>query len=340
MEDLSTLPPDVRLQVDREKLLEDGYLILRGLVEPAQLEQLRSSVEKMVDRRKAASAESRTPDEPPGGAWATSPQPRLKFDENFDGATVDSIGFCVQENTLGVIQYLMDRPAAVTYMACICNPEYDHGPARWHRDTSPPKAAPLGGLTMNTRDYGPGYLQWNVPLYNDSVFWVVPGSHRRINTEAETRQLAEDSSVPLPGSVPVDLQAGDGVVYIHMMLHWGSNYSRKLRRTVHLGYRGFGGGAFPVVHWRNWKPEIIQGLPGSTRATFEGFDRLFRGEIDDFEAVFRAVVHRDAAAFENALARLHPGETGRMVSVVLLSKLAFQLQRFKQLDHNTRQNLI
>ena len=33
---------------------------------------------------------------------------------------------------------------------------------------------------------------------------------------------------PIPGGMPVELKAGDGIVYIHMMLHWGSNYSAKV----------------------------------------------------------------------------------------------------------------
>jgi len=75
-------------------------------------------------------------------------------------------------------------------------------------------------------------IQWNVPLYDDSVLWVVPGSHRRPNTQAENKQLLADRTVPLPSSIPVELKAGDGVCYTNTILHWGSDYSTKLRRTI------------------------------------------------------------------------------------------------------------
>ena len=58
---------------------------------------------------------------------------------------------------------------------------------------------------------------------------LCPGSHIRINTEEENRQLLADPRLPLPGSVQTHLNGGDGVVYITPILHWGSNYSAKLR---------------------------------------------------------------------------------------------------------------
>ena len=57
-----------------------------------------------------------------------------------------------------------------------------------------------------------------------------------MNTEAENQQLLADPKVPLPGAVQTHLNAGDGVVYVLPILHWGSNYSRKMRRTIHGGF--------------------------------------------------------------------------------------------------------
>ena len=85
----------------------------------------------------------------------------------------------------------------------------------------------------------PSYVQWNIALYDDAVFWLVPGSHRRFNTEAENRQLAASEYHPIDGSVPIELEAGDGIVYLTPILHWGSNYSTKLRRTLQYTYRAF-----------------------------------------------------------------------------------------------------
>ena len=76
--------------------------------------------------------------------------------------------------------------AAITEMWVMCSPIRDHGPAEWHRDFDAANMAPLQGLQMDLLENGPAYGQWNIPLYDDNVLWVVPGSFRRPNTEEET----------------------------------------------------------------------------------------------------------------------------------------------------------
>ena len=71
-------------------------------------------------------------------------------------------------------------------MQMMCNPTYDYGPASWHRDIHPIDMGPMRQMQESLVEDGPSYVQWNIPLYDDSVFWVVPGSHTRINSEART----------------------------------------------------------------------------------------------------------------------------------------------------------
>ena len=68
-------------------------------------------------------------------------------------------------------------------MMMMCNPVRDWpGGTGWHRDIHPVDMAPLDALTADLMENGPRYTQWNVPLYDDSVLWVIPESHRRRNT--------------------------------------------------------------------------------------------------------------------------------------------------------------
>ena len=268
----------------------------------------------------------------------------------------------MHENTLGISRQLMEAPeAAVTSMFFMCNPVRDHGPAQyknrppnfssWHRDIDPTREAPLCGLQMDMLENRPGTVQWNIPLYDDDVLWVVPRSHRRPNTEAENRQLIEDPREPLPGGIPVELKAGDGVVYINTILHWGSNYSPRLRRTIHLGYRSFGGSIYPYCnHNFFWDLGFTKHLSPEARAAFERFAELQALEAEMIVSAFRAMLDKDAPAFRAELARLHPGEKGRMVCVVMLSRLkqpdvtgrfsaaeaAILSQRFAPLDARLR----
>ena len=128
----------------------------------------------------------------------------------------------------------------------------------------------------------PGYVQWNIPLYDDDVLWVVPGSHRFPESEEQRSQLLLDPGVPLPGGVPVNLKAGDGVVYTNLIMHWGSYYSPRLRRTIHLGHRSFGGTIFLYVHSFHYDEELplIRYLSRKAASQFADFVALFRKESD------------------------------------------------------------
>lgn len=323
------------MQVDRKKFAKEGYNILSKVVPSDQLETLRYSIEHMVNQRKEISAQQRTPHEPQGGSWQASAQPRLQFDTDCDAISATAIEFLLHENTLDVSKQLITAEHVVPHQfGCLCNGSYDAGPMRWHRDIGPGEPAPLRGMISNIEYHGPSYLQWNIALYDDSVLWIVPGSHCQINTEQVNRQLSEDPSVPLPGSIPVELKAGDGVVYTHLLLHWGSNYSKKMRRTLHPGYRPFGFAAIPNVHWRHWEPGFYHYLPDAVRQQFETWDQIFFAEFDLVAKILHAIIACNRNQFLTAFEKLHPSPHGCMVSVVMLSKLAVKLYKFKHSKDN------
>ena len=163
----------------------------------------------------------------------------------------------------------------------------------------------------------------NIALYAEDVFWIVPRSHRRVNSEAENHQLSQDGRVPLTDGMAVELGAGDAVVYTHMLLHWGSHYSTKMRRTMHPGYRPIHfGKAMPNVHWRHWQPGFYHHLSPTARQQFETWDQLYLEEFDRFAALFHAIVEGDADAFSTHFATLHASPHAPLVSLVMLTKMA------------------
>ena len=317
------------MDINRQDFFDDGYMILREVVPADQLQALRAAFETLVERQREKWVAERGPDDPPAGAWEKSAQPRLvHFEELIDRDTAPTVEFCLGETTLGTSRRIMDAPdAAPTVHMMMCNPVADHGPANWHRDIHPVDQAPLCGLQADLLANGPGYLQWNIPLYDDDVLWVVPGSHRRPNSEQENRQLLADAKVPLPGSVAVELKAGDGVVYTNTILHWGSNYSSKKRRTVHLGYRAFGGQQYPYVPQLSRRGDYTRFLRPEYRALCAHHQGLYARDCDQLEAVFRAAIAGDKEAFFAALAVLHPGADQRLVCAIIVSKLAYKIAR-------------
>ncbi|MCY3899919.1 MAG: phytanoyl-CoA dioxygenase family protein [Caldilineaceae bacterium] len=313
------------MQVSREQFMEQGYLVLREVIPPERLEQVRADFETLVGRQRKIWAQERGPDDPPGGVWETNPQPRLvSYDKLIDDTTASTVEVWLQESTLGVSRQLLSVPeaASVAGMMLMCSPVRDHGPAAWHRDIHPIDMAPLAGLQKDLRENGPKYVQWNIPLYDDDVLWVVPGSHLRLNTEDENRSLSADPRRTVPGGIPVELNAGDAVVYINYLLHWGSNYSPKTRRTIHGGHTIFP--YYPDISFAEF-------LSPGGRASFRQWDGKSAALQDLTEIALREALNGNADAYFDALEALQPGvgEGGKMVLTIYLSKAVLHLQVVK-----------
>ena len=173
------------MKVDREQLMRDGFLILREVVAPDELEMLRANYETLIERQG-------------GRKWlGEGAQPRINIVPHVDESTADAAEMWLRDNTLGVSRQLISNAdaAAATSMWCMCSPLKNHGPAVWHRDIHPIDMAPMRLLQLDMLENGPRYLQWNIPLYDDDVLWAVPGSHRRV---ASDRSVTSRPSVPLP----------------------------------------------------------------------------------------------------------------------------------------------
>ena len=65
------------MHIDRDRFLEEGYLILPQVIPPKDLGPLRQSCERLLDQQQAVWAQQRGSDDPPGGEWEKSSQPRV-----------------------------------------------------------------------------------------------------------------------------------------------------------------------------------------------------------------------------------------------------------------------
>lgn len=307
--------------IDRDRFLEEGYLIVRGVIPPGDLDAVRQAYERLVDVQRGIWAETRADGEPPGGMWETHRQPRLNLSrrplaQRIDRSTARAVEAWLSEGAHGVSSALLDLPdASVSEMMMMCNPVTDHGPAEWHRDMYPPIAAPLRNYNEDILENGPRYVQWNISLYADDVLWVVPGSHVRRNTEEENAQLRADPRVPLPNAVQTHLQPGDGVVYILPILHWGSAYLAKRRRCIHGGFARYA---------QDRDQSFLPHLSPSARGAFERWAERTDRAFEHTEAALRAAMAGDAVAYRTALDAIHPGRgpQGQMLFSIYLSKQA------------------
>lgn len=318
----------VAADVDRGRFLRDGYLVVPEVIDPARLAEVRRAYETLLQRQRAVWAAERAPGDPPGGVWETARQPRLHVSGEL-GAQVDAdcaaaVEVWAGERLRATANRLLGVPdAGATELMLMCSPVTDRGPANWHRDIHPIDTAPLRGYVDDIVENGPVYIQWNIPLYDDDVLWVMPGTHVRANTERENRLLLQDDRQPLPGAVQTRLRGGDGVVYVTPILHWGSNYSAKLRRTVHGGFSPFA--------LREDDPFVAHLAPAA-QDVFRGWQRACAVNKDRTEAALRAALAGDAAAYDRALAALRPGvaEKGKLLMTVFLTKAALFIRLRKR----------
>lgn len=328
------------MEPDRQKFIDDGYVIVQQVISPDMLEPLRDSFEQVVHRE--------WPDGVPDGHF----QPRIYgWTRHVDESNINAAELLYHDNTFGVVQQLMQTPdVGLVGDYLMCNPTENHGPWFWHRDFSPVNEGPLQGVQMDFMACGPVYVQWNIALYDDDVFWVVPGSHRRANTGEENRQMAavphsyvhgqlpqgDKRHEPLPNSLRVDLKAGDGVVYNNSLLHWGSNYSSKLRRCIHLGYRGFNTSRYFHQGFGRELPVYMKHLPPKFSTYYQRLLQLHDHECNTVENIFRAVLDKDEVALRQHLAILHPGEATRFVCLIHLCKFAQHMAEGKDNEYGPR----
>ena len=328
------------IEVDVREFMAEGYLILRQVIPPEMLQPLRQSAERVLYRRW------------PQGISAAAFQPMIHGLERYiDEDSANLVEFCLHENVLGTTRQLMGgvevAPSAIFMMY---NPVRDFGPWWWHRDVSPlGTKGPLQGLQQDTLANGPVHLHWNIALYDDDVYWVVPRSHLRPNSEAENRQLGavphsyahaqlpqgEKRHEPLPGSLCADLKAGDAIVNHLELFHWGSNYGPRQRRTYHIGYRTFEG---PRYFYEGFSREFefTRYLKAESRALYERWAGMYEAECNAVEALFRAVIERDEGGFLQGLAQLHPGASMRFVCLIHLCRIAQQMEQGNEAEFSPR----
>ena len=95
---------------------------------PDELDALRNSYEHLVEQQKAIWAQQRKPDDPPGGVWETSSQPRLLLHlsplaDQINEQTANAVEIWLHENMQGLSSELLGvEDAAVNSMMLMCNP--------------------------------------------------------------------------------------------------------------------------------------------------------------------------------------------------------------------------
>lgn len=107
----------------------------------------------------------------------------------------------------------------------------------WHRDVI---QIPEEEIYSPSRFHN--NVQVNLPLYDDSTLWVVPGSHSRPNSKEENISFRGSKhyaplGTDMPGGVNVVIRPGQAVLYNNNLIHRGHcERFENSRLSLHLGY--------------------------------------------------------------------------------------------------------
>lgn len=228
-------------EANREEYFTDGLTVLRDLIPPTLLGELRREADKarVIARQQKGGQTQRL--QPVYAHEELDPRPFREFlDLPELRATVDGI--------LGNGYNTSDR------MAIFLEPEAHAWSTAWHRDWGDVPGVEWSDFAR-VRDDLRLMNQFNAALYDDHSLWVVPGSHNRENTSAESAvvpdvynghpKLADGLSEAererahlnftrsMPGAHQVMLNAGDMAFYRACSWHLGNYVPYVKRATLH-----------------------------------------------------------------------------------------------------------
>ena len=257
----------------------DGYLVVPGLLSAARAARLATIVEPVLAQWRDCNPET---GEPGGGPDATVMR-HLNHPEYFSqerrADLVDLLQTVADPAVLDVCGAILGAEPLFRCTSLFMNPQDGTKDGNWHRDSQfhhpdeeqEKQAIAAGG------DLGRS-VQLQVALVPSDDVEVVPGSHRRWDTEAEYAIRRADGqknnrSNAMPGALRVALGAGDAVAFNPLALHRGRYHADKPRRTLMLTYTSAAHPRFDYFSNQPWfdADGYLEGLDEHTCAFFERF---------------------------------------------------------------------
>ncbi|GAC95240.1 phytanoyl-CoA dioxygenase [Pseudozyma hubeiensis SY62] len=297
---------------------DQGYVIVNGVIpsdpsSPLHIDSLRHSAELATQlTRDGLWPHRRVVDNafPPftkvnGDSWGVQHllNPKLdKLGESSSELSTQFQQFYASSPLLDIASLLIGAQVEDMQMELfnlLINPASHRFALGWHRDDVRPDVSQREEQTrLNTPTYG---VQFNTALYDDDCLFIVPGTHRRLRTDAEVKAnnaqappatqvdtsqrhgdredgFGADGSwigVDPPDTLRVKLKAGQTAFYSQRILHRASYLPSAKRATLHgcFGDASQGGNG-PAERARNvlqhgveWMrdPEFGESLPDTLR---------------------------------------------------------------------------
>ncbi len=255
----------------------DGYLVVRGAIDGERVEALRAVAERVRERYLDAEPDSGWPGDPNANSIFAVHRP--EFHAGAPEGLADLLALGADPRIVGTLTRLFGAPAVFRNALLWCNPQEASSPGHWHRDTqyTSEDERDERSLVTDPRVVG-GNAQVHWPLHRSDHLEVVPGSHRRWDTDDEyaIRRAAggrDNRSDDMPGAARPALEPGDALLLNAATLHRGRYFPEPVRRTISFTYT-----TEHLVHERPYfpldqpwlaDPQYLAPLRGEHRAYFE-----------------------------------------------------------------------
>ncbi len=277
-----------------EQFRREGYVVLQGVFAD-RVDELARIGERMIDQFRNADTEDEVPGKKRYGPRVRSilhmNHPRWHRGRPQDLTAI--LNAVSDPQVTAMADALLEEPAIFQQANFYMNPE-ESWEGGWHRDgqydiydilDKEKQIAVMEADAVPARE-----VHMHIALWPSAAFEMVPGSHRRWETDEQYDIRMNDYfSDAMPGRMPVKLEAGD-VGFVHVnSIHRGLYPSDVRRRTIFVTW-GIASrprtpnredmmtlcGAVPTFQpWFNW-PGYLEGVSPAAREVFERFIKLYQ----------------------------------------------------------------
>jgi hypothetical protein len=272
----------VALDHDMRQWREQGYVVRRGVLDPARCVRLREIAERIWERaheRNAMTGAERSefnalhychhPDYLRG-------RPEDRRDLLEAGADPEVLDFA---------RRIHGEEPLFRGLSLWFSPAHSSSDGHWHRDTQfvhQDEADEFAHFGSFAENYGNG-MQMQIALVPSDDSEYVPGSHLRWDTPEENAIRRADGaknwrSNAMPGAVRVPLGVGDAVAFNPIGLHRGRYHVDKLRRTFMVTVNRTSRPQSDVFADQPWflEPDYTAGLSPLASAFYQRFVATYR----------------------------------------------------------------
>ena len=237
---------------------EDGYFLLEGALDPAQLEQVRGAIDPFEERTTAWLRDQ-------GGSALIADAEAITFTTHLVTRSDVARAFAAGPVFADLCADLVGPEVRLYWDQAVYKKPEPEREFPWHQDNGYTYVEPQQYLTC-----------W-VPLVDATVEngcpWVVPGLHRMGTLEHWWTPVGFQCVTDPDGAVPVEARAGDVVVFSSLTPHrTGPNTSGSVRKAYILQYapdgavalRGEDGRPEPQDDPDRQYPVVVGGRPAAS----------------------------------------------------------------------------